>query len=314
MFEIKKFELYGSLSDFLKMIYDYFIERGWEEIKKEGEEDLWNTEIPGKTLLPLDNKEDTIKDQLVQFCLSKKQMVLNIATPAYGNFTYTGQSSISLILYVTVYTKIYDTNTQKYNLYLINDTANISLPISATNNYVFPYETPYNYKFFLYYKDNDTILYCNLFAWNYNQGSYGIAFFQPIIKSVHSQYRNNFMQYELQQISNKTCTSFSTTLDIFDKNALLYYSPIKPLWNGAEGQLVVSKNIGIKDTTTSTFWGEMLGILSVSGAELLKFYNINNKKYFCFKTGFLICCEDEDTLTAILPKGTEIIDMAPKPN
>ena len=313
MFEIKKFELYGSLSDFLKMIYDYFIEQGWEEIKKEGEEDLWNTELPGKTLLPL-NKTDTIKDQLVQFCLTKKQMVLNIATQTYiNNYLYADSANISLNLYITVYTKIYDTHTQKYNLYLINNSSNILLPISAAIS-VKPYTTPYNYKFFLYYKDNDTILYCNLFAWNYDKSNHGVAFFQPIIKNVHSQYINNFMQYEQQLMSSKTCLSFSTALDIFDNASLSYYSPIKPLWNGTDGQLVVSKNIGIKDTTTSTFWGEMLGILSVFGAEFLKFYNINNKKYFCFKAGFLICCEDEDTLTATLPKDAEVIDMTPKPD
>lgn len=294
----------GSLSDFLKKFRQYFLDKDWEDF------------IEPK-YLPL-NRGDSNKDQLVEFCLTKKEIVLKISTDFADN-SYANAAAERLCLLITVFRKKYSYETQTYEIVLCGpSTVQLYINKAYYNTDVFAYTGSYSYQCYLHYKEDKSILFFQFFPDTYYRdmttSSEGLIVYQPVIKTFNSQYINNYMQAHAPQFGNSVGEYYYSIKLDQDYTELAYRIPIKQAYNILENQLLLSKNIEIYDSTRKSFWGIPLGIIGAQGVTRYRFYNINNKKYFCFQYNLLICCEDEDDLTPTLPEGVEVIDMAPKPS
>ena len=298
MFEIKKFEHFGRLSDFFEMIYQYFLDKGWENFKE-------------PAYLPYYSGDPA--DQLVEFCITKKEMVLTIRSSIedmVNNYSYVNGAHVYDEMVCKIERKKWNNEKKAYDLFTV-ETYYIDFCYFYSSAPAF--QGDYQFQIYLHYKDDDSILFLNFFPYTYTSAGYGAVVFQPLVKSGLSQYINNCIYcMELRYSESRVYGPIIIRLDSDNKN-LTTRVPIKQAYNILDNQLLLLKNLEIYDKDIKTFWGSPLGIIAVQGATWTRFYNINDKKYFCFAPNLLVCCEDEDDLTPVLPEGAEVIDMAPKP-
>lgn len=297
MFEIKKFEHFGRLSDFFKIIYQYFLDKGWETFKE-------------PVYLPYASGDPA--DQLVEFCITKKEIVLTIRSSIediVNKHSSVNNIKVATNIVCKIERKKWNNEKKAYDLFIVNT---YPIEFGFSSNPIFAFRGDYQFQIYLHYKDDNSILFLNFFPYTYTSAGYGAVVFQPLIKSSLSQYINNCIYSIKSNYSGQIPEPIIIKLNS-DNQSLAVRIPIRQAHNILDNQLLLLKNLEIYDKDTQTFWGSPLGIIAVQGAIWTRFYSINNKKYFCFIPNLLICCEDEDNLTPVLPEDAEVIDMAPKP-